>query len=102
MMNTKFSGLTGESDPLIGNREAIPGYPVTSNFTEPKYDGLRRCVQASAVRHGARRGGSLSSESSHFTLLRRTWKCVGERVRRHYPMACASRDNSARTEPLVH
>ena len=42
MMNTKFSGLTGESDPLLGNREAIPGCPVTSNFTEPKDDGLRR------------------------------------------------------------
>ena len=42
MMNTKFSGLTGESDPLLGNREAIPGCPVTGNFTEPEYGGLRR------------------------------------------------------------
>ncbi len=40
--STKFSGLTEESDPLLGNREAIPGCPVTSNFTLPQEDGLRR------------------------------------------------------------
>ena len=33
MMSTKFSGLTGESDPLLGNREPIPGCPVTDDFT---------------------------------------------------------------------
>jgi Dyp-type peroxidase family len=33
--STKFSGLTGESDPLLGNRHAIPGCPVTSGFTIP-------------------------------------------------------------------
>ena len=33
--NTKFSGLTDESDPLPGNRESIPGCPVTGNFTMP-------------------------------------------------------------------
>ena len=30
--STKFSGLTGESDPLLGNRVATPGCPVTSDF----------------------------------------------------------------------
>ena len=33
--NTKFSGVTGESDPLLGNRESIPGCPITGNFTIP-------------------------------------------------------------------
>ena len=32
MTSTKFSGLTGESDPLLGNRAGIPGCPVTSHF----------------------------------------------------------------------
>jgi hypothetical protein len=33
MMNSKFSGLTGESDPLLGTRAPIPGCPVTGDFT---------------------------------------------------------------------
>jgi hypothetical protein len=41
--STKFSGLTGESDPLLGNREPIPGCPVTSDFNIPK-EGLRHRV----------------------------------------------------------
>src|SRR6266700_8374823 len=49
--STKFSGLTCESDPLLGNRESIPGCPVTSNFTMPgegtlphRISGLRQFV----------------------------------------------------------
>ena len=38
--NTKFSGLTGESDPLLGNREPAPGCPITSNFTMPQGERL--------------------------------------------------------------
>jgi Dyp-type peroxidase family len=57
LMNTKFSGLTGESDPLLGNREAIPGCPVTGDFTRQKNDGLRCRVsglpQLVTVRGGA-------------------------------------------------
>ncbi len=57
MMSTKFSGLTGESDPLLGNREAIPGCPVTDSFTVPQDGGLRRRVsglpQFVTVRGGA-------------------------------------------------
>ena len=57
IMNTKFSGLTGESDPLLGNREAIPGCPVTSGFSIPQGDGTRRRVaglpQFVTVRGGA-------------------------------------------------
>jgi deferrochelatase/peroxidase EfeB len=44
IMGTKFSGLTGESDPLLGNREPIPGCPVTDTFTRPENGGLRRQV----------------------------------------------------------
>ena len=55
--NTKFSGLTGESDPLLGNREAIPGCPVTGNFTMPGDGTLRTRVsklpQFVTVRGGA-------------------------------------------------
>lgn len=55
--STKFSGLTGESDPLLGNRVAIPGCPVTSDFTIQKSGGLRRRIsgmpQFIKVRGGA-------------------------------------------------
>ena len=57
IINTKFSGLTGESDPLLGNRETVPGCPVTANFTKPADGGLRRRVsglpQFVTVRGGA-------------------------------------------------
>lgn len=56
-ISTKFAGLTGESDPLLGNRESIPGCPVTANFTIPGDDTLRRRVsglpQFVTVRGGA-------------------------------------------------
>ncbi|HEY5706558.1 MAG TPA: hypothetical protein VIS96_13400 [Terrimicrobiaceae bacterium] len=42
--SSKFSGMTGESDPLLGNRKAIPGCPVTSDFNMPQDGGLRRRV----------------------------------------------------------
>ncbi len=49
--NSKFSGLTGESDPLLGNRQSLPGCPVTDNFTVPgssslagRVSGLRQFV----------------------------------------------------------
>jgi Dyp-type peroxidase family len=55
--NTKFSGVTGESDPLLGNRESIPGCPVTGNFTIPGEGTPRRRVsglpQFVTVRGGA-------------------------------------------------
>jgi deferrochelatase/peroxidase EfeB len=44
IMNTKFSGLSGESDPLLGNREPIPGCPVTDDFIIQEDGGLRRRV----------------------------------------------------------
>jgi deferrochelatase/peroxidase EfeB len=57
IVKTKFSGTTGESDPLLGNRESIPGCPVTGNFTIPGDGTLRRRVsglpQFVKVRGGA-------------------------------------------------
>ena len=55
--NTKFSGVSRESDPLLGTRESLPGCPVTSNFTIPGNGILRRRVsglpQFVTVRGGA-------------------------------------------------
>ena len=57
IMSTKFSGLTAESDPLLGNREALPGCPVTDHFNIPQRMGVRRRVaglpQFVTVRGGA-------------------------------------------------
>ena len=54
---TKFSGLTGESDPLLGTRQPIPGCPVTDTFTMQTENGLPRRVtglpQFVTVRGGA-------------------------------------------------
>jgi deferrochelatase/peroxidase EfeB len=41
VMNTKFNGLSSESDPLLGNRQPIPGCPVTDDCTIPQ----NGCVQ---------------------------------------------------------
>jgi deferrochelatase/peroxidase EfeB len=40
IMNTKFSGLTGENDPLLGNRQTISGRRDADNFTQQKDDRL--------------------------------------------------------------
>jgi deferrochelatase/peroxidase EfeB len=57
IVSTKFSGLTGESDPLLGNRQARPGCLVTGAFTMPKDGNLRRRIsglpQFVTVRGGA-------------------------------------------------
>jgi len=44
IMSTKFSGLSGESDPLVGNRERIEGCPATDEFVMPQDGGLCRRV----------------------------------------------------------
>jgi deferrochelatase/peroxidase EfeB len=55
--NTKFAGLAGESDPLLGNHKPISGCPVTGNFTMPCEGSLPRRVsdlpQFVTVRGGA-------------------------------------------------
>jgi Dyp-type peroxidase family len=57
MASTKFSAMTGESDPLLGNREPIWGCPVTSDFNMPQEGGLRQRMagleQFVTVRGGA-------------------------------------------------
>ena len=40
-VKTKFNGLTGESDPLLGNREPVKGCPFTDSFTIPHHDRVR-------------------------------------------------------------
>jgi Dyp-type peroxidase family len=57
IMRTKFDGLTEESDPLLGNREAVPGCPFTNTFSLPQKGHVRRRVmdvpQFVTVRGGA-------------------------------------------------
>jgi deferrochelatase/peroxidase EfeB len=57
LMSTKFDGLTGESDPLLGNRTPIGDGNSTDNFTIPREGGVRRCIsglpQFITVRGGA-------------------------------------------------
>ena len=36
LMSTRFNGMTGESDPLLGNRAAVGDCPVTGNFSIPR------------------------------------------------------------------
>lgn len=57
LVKTKFNGLTGESDPLLGNREPVIGCSRTDTFSIPRqghvrsrHDGLPRFV---TVRGGA-------------------------------------------------
>jgi deferrochelatase/peroxidase EfeB len=57
IVNTKFSALTGESDPLLGNREAIPPDPVTGDFTR-REDGALRCRISGLPQFVTVRGGS--------------------------------------------
>jgi deferrochelatase/peroxidase EfeB len=45
LMNTKFNGMTGESDPMLGNRQPISGCPVTGSFLIPREQGLGRRVE---------------------------------------------------------
>ena len=40
VMGTKFDAMTEESDPLLGNREAVPGCPFTNTFSIPQQAGL--------------------------------------------------------------
>ena len=57
LSGTKFDALTEESDPLTGNREAIPGCPFTNTFSLQREDGvstrLMNMPQFVTVRGGA-------------------------------------------------
>jgi len=39
MMNAKFGGLTGEQDPLLGNRQPLPASQATAGFSQPTARG---------------------------------------------------------------
>ena len=45
LMSTKFNGLNGESDPLLGNRTPIGDGASTDNFTIPQTQGLPRRIE---------------------------------------------------------
>ena len=45
IMSTKFNGMTGESDPLLGNRRPVSGCPVTDEFLLPQESGPARRVE---------------------------------------------------------
>jgi deferrochelatase/peroxidase EfeB len=40
-ISTKFDAMTEESDPLLGNREAVEGCPFTNTFSLPHEAGIR-------------------------------------------------------------
>ena len=70
-VNTKFSALTGESDPVVGHREPIPGCPVDERL----HAATRRRAPTphrrhAAVRHRARRRLFLPSEPARAALFR--------------------------------
>jgi len=45
LMSTKFDGLSGESDPLLGNRTPIGDGRSTDRFSIPRTAGVRRSVE---------------------------------------------------------
>jgi deferrochelatase/peroxidase EfeB len=57
IMRTKFNGMTEESDPLLGNREPVPGCPFTNAFSLPQRGSPKGLVmdvpQFVTVRGGA-------------------------------------------------
>ena len=57
VMNTKFDAMSEESDPLLGNREAIDGCPITGNFSLSQESTVRTRImnvpQFVTVRGGA-------------------------------------------------
>lgn len=46
VMSSKFGGLTEESDPLLGNRQPIPGCSVTDAFSLAQKDSANRRVNS--------------------------------------------------------
>jgi deferrochelatase/peroxidase EfeB len=57
IMSTKFDAMTEESDPLLGNREAVEGCPFTNTLTVPQQGRARTRIkglpQFVTVRGGA-------------------------------------------------
>jgi len=57
IVNTKFNGMDGETDPLLGNRVPFPGDHPTDAFTLPQPSGPTRRI-AGLPRFVAVRGGA--------------------------------------------
>ncbi len=56
LISAKFDGMSGEADPLLGNREPMPAGHPTDGFTLPQPSGINRRIDGSAaIHHGARR-----------------------------------------------
>jgi deferrochelatase/peroxidase EfeB len=57
IMGTKFDAMTEESDPLLGNRQLVPGCPFTDTFSLTQETGVRTRIlhmpQFVTVRGGA-------------------------------------------------
>ena len=57
LMSAKFDGMSGEADPLLGNREPMPAGHSTDGFTMPQPNGMSRRIdgmpQFITVRGGA-------------------------------------------------
>jgi deferrochelatase/peroxidase EfeB len=45
VMSTKFNALTEESDPLLGNRQPVPGCSVVDTFSMPQKTGVCRRIR---------------------------------------------------------
>jgi deferrochelatase/peroxidase EfeB len=44
LMSAKFGGMSGEADPLLGDRVALPPGQPTDKFTIPQPSGVSRCI----------------------------------------------------------
>jgi deferrochelatase/peroxidase EfeB len=46
LMSAKFDGMSGEADPLLGNRAEFPPGQPTDGFTMPQANGVSRRIDA--------------------------------------------------------
>jgi hypothetical protein len=44
LMSAKFPGMSGEADPLLGNRAELPPGKPTDGFSIPRPDGIDRHI----------------------------------------------------------
>ncbi len=44
LISAKFNGMSGEADPLTGNREPLPADQATDGFTLPQRNGINRRI----------------------------------------------------------
>ena len=44
LISARFDGMSGEADPLLGNREPMPAGHPTDGFTLPQPNGISRTI----------------------------------------------------------